>query len=202
MPATKNAQNDVTTVTGFLAEFDSQVNAMSRHFGWCSARYAYNGDYITDGVPAPAEREQHIPPITLIDDALLSDDGKAAKATALADTSVLDKLHEQTRNTVKWGLRNGYGDAAHFDRALEALGMPDRCTTVTTFSNGVYVSGRIETPAIVGDSAEARREWAEATTAKIREALVPLGVSETMSIDVSADHYGNTVSTLDVPAAK
>lgn len=128
-PPTPRVANDVSTVAGFLAEFEFQVERLRKANSWC-----YNGKeraYTEAGIDSPERRRRDgytgMDPVLATPSEFLNEAGLARVAEL--QEGVLDKLRAGALAAAKFGVKSGYVGVAGVKTALAALGIPERPVT-------------------------------------------------------------------------
>lgn len=120
--------NDVSTIKGFLAQFDTEVSKLASQFGWCGEgrRRAYREISINPDRPYAGL------PMHAVDDSMLSDAGRAARDAE--DAAKVAELREQALRLCERGLADSYGNRETFTAALNALGLQGSWVTTVAFN--------------------------------------------------------------------
>ena len=124
----ENTANDVSTIRGFLAQFDTEVSKLASQFGWCSEgrRRAYREISINPDHPYAGL------PLHSVDDSMLSDAGRAARDAE--DAAKVAELREQALRLCERGLHDGYGNRDALAAALNSLGLQGSWKENRTYS--------------------------------------------------------------------
>jgi hypothetical protein len=191
--------NDVTTVAGFLAVLDDEIQRLSFIYGWCD-----NGPataYAKIGITGPEDRSTGLfangdgtDAIIIIPDEDLSDAGKTRKAEASA--GVLTRLRDGVKDAYKYlGLHMRRYDITEADLTLTALGIsvPVR-TTATQYEITTYIAANF-----TGDLTDSKRTQLEddlntAASELLASRADVMSASERISTSI---RYYDTVTVYD-----
>lgn len=181
MSASKTTKHDVSTVVGFLAEFDAQAAALSKAHRWCSVGYAYSATGRTDDerayvIPEPDSRnsDPRFAGVTLPDE-YLSDAGRAHFAGQAAET--LAQLRRGVVAALRYGKIHGKVTLEEARAACAALGIPAP-TSETGYSAEFAWDNRSPRVLMAGKpSSEQRDAIRAAILAGFRQVTMPDGIT-------------------------
>jgi len=121
----KTRKNDVSTLAGFLAEYDKLASTLRTKNRWCDVKYAY---IQTDGAILPPA--QRLAPAVDVPQEYLTDEGRAWVAEREAQQ--LTQAREGAKRAIIYGLSNThrYNSPSHYltkadaELACQQLGLP------------------------------------------------------------------------------